>query len=221
MIWGTASNWSLTKGPEIPSKASAYLICRKCLLADSIFRTNISHNSSIWRALACPPHIIRRKLKKWPLTTPFWAAMLMAQNRDKTVFLRWKNDGYGRKKAWKPNCAWSKVRLNNSYFFVFISPLMKVKLENSPQECNYNWLVKIWKHNESMIRKFTSHITNSTGSTTLWMKILPIIAIVTSYRKWELEIRRWYKATEKGNGHFCDFNSRPLYSKNNRKWQEQ
>ena len=28
------------------------------------------------------PHIIQ----KWPLTPPFWAAMLMAQNRDKSIF---------------------------------------------------------------------------------------------------------------------------------------
>ena len=40
------------RSPRTPSfKASVHLICWKRLFSDSIFRTNISHNASMWGAL--------------------------------------------------------------------------------------------------------------------------------------------------------------------------
>ena len=51
------------KGPENSLKASVHLICQKCIFLDSMFTTNISHNTSIWGTLAWLPHIIHHKLK--------------------------------------------------------------------------------------------------------------------------------------------------------------
>ena len=52
----------------------------------------------LWGVLACLPHIIRHKLQKWPLTLPFWAAMLIAQNRNKKIFLAGKTTDMQEKK---------------------------------------------------------------------------------------------------------------------------
>ena len=56
VMWGTERKRTITKGPlwerENSFKASVYLICQKCLCADSIFTTNISYNASIWGAVA-------------------------------------------------------------------------------------------------------------------------------------------------------------------------
>ena len=94
-VWyGEQRKRSIIKGSENSLEGSVDLVCRKCLFADSIFTTNISHNTSILGALTYFPPIIRHKLMKWPLTPPFWAQDADGPSR----IFRWKNDWYARKK---------------------------------------------------------------------------------------------------------------------------
>ena len=133
MKWGTERKPSITKGPENSLRVSVYIICRKCLFADSIFTTNISHNASIWGTLACLRHIIRQKLQTRPLTPSSCAAMWWPIIGFKTFLFKWKNDGYAKKSSLnhgKPNLSqilltnvihWNKVK-EAIMFIRLISP---------------------------------------------------------------------------------------------------
>ena len=102
MKWGTERKPSITKGPENSLRASVYILCQKCLFADSIFTTNISHNASIWGTLTYLRHIMRQKLQTRPLTPSSSAAMWWPIIGIKTFLFRWKNDGYAKESKSKP-----------------------------------------------------------------------------------------------------------------------